>query len=843
MDILEVEKKWQDIWHNNGAFAAEENSDKKKYYVLEMFPYPSGKIHVGHLRNYAIGDVIARYFRSTGHNVMHPMGWDAFGLPAENAAIKNNTHPGDWTYKNIASMKEQLKTVGLSYDWSRELASCSPDYYKHEQKFFIEAFNKGLAYQKESMVNWDPIDNTVLANEQVVDGRGWRSGAVVEKKNLKQWFLRITDYAEELLQDIDTLKGWPENVRSMQKNWIGKSEGARFHFDVPEIQEKIEVYSTRPEVIFGAKFVALAYNHPLLEKMNITPQMQNFIDKCKKNSTTEAALETLGKDCAFTGINAVHPFNKDIKIPVIIANFVLMDYGTGAVYGCPAHDQRDFELTQMKKDLDLQQVVTNEKKDIDLSKEAFVHEESDIMINSDFMDGLTVADARSVVIDKFEELGIGQREVNYRLRDWGVSRQRYWGCPIPVIHCSSCGVLPVPEKDLPVELPKDVDLTKAGNPLDNHPTWKKVPCPSCDQEAERETDTFDTFFESSWYFARFCNNNSEEMVDKQSCDYWMPVDQYIGGVEHAILHLLYARFFTKVMVDLGYITKHREPFKSLLTQGMVVHATYKDTRGDWVYPDDVINKDGKFYHVKTSEEVFKGKIEKMSKSKLNVIDLEKMLGDYGADALRMFALSDSPAEKDLEWSASGLDGCKKFILKLCNSVEKISTLPATNHNNSKLVSLIHLTIKEVGEDILSYRLNKAIARIRELFNSILNEISSENYDSKSISYGIKIALQMLNPFIPHITEELWQKLGNDVPIYKSDWPKYDNKKLESDSYMMAVQVNGKLRATQQFSVTDSNDVIKEVVKSIPSVEKHIEGGQVKKIIIVPKKIVNIVVVK
>jgi leucyl-tRNA synthetase len=840
MNSLEIEQKWQQKWFQDNAFVAENNSKKPKYYVLEMFPYPSGKFHVGHLRNYAIGDVISRYLQSSGYNVLHPMGWDAFGLPAENAAIANSSHPGDWTYANIDTMRDQLKAVGLSYDWDRELASCSPDYYKHEQKFFLDLLERGVAYQKKSSVNWDPVDNTVLANEQVVDGRGWRSGALIEKKYLRQWFLKITDYAEELLQDIDTLDDWPENVKTMQKNWIGKSEGARFHFDVQGIDEQIEVYSTTPEAIFGASFVAIAYNHPLVEKVAMNDEITKFIDKCAHNSTSELSLEKAEKECVYTGFYAVHPFDKNLKVPVVIANFVLMDYGTGAVFGCPAHDQRDFELVQNTKDLEMIQIVRSDNHVIDLNKHAYIYAQDDIIINSGFLDGLSVADARAKIISKFEELNIGTKEINYRLRDWGVSRQRYWGCPIPIIYCEACGVVPVPAENLPVELPKDINFDKPGNPLDRHPTWKHVDCPKCASSGLRETDTFDTFFESSWYFARFCDNTASDIVDKKACDYWLPVDQYIGGIEHAILHLLYARFFTKAMSDVGYLNV-REPFKRLLTQGMVLHVTYKDKAGKWVYPNEVQEKEGKFFHIKTGEELFQGKIEKMSKSKLNVIDLESMLVKHGADAIRMFVLSDSPAEKDLEWSAAGLDGCKKFISRFTGFINNLSELKAGGLENKKLQTHIHLTIKEVSEDIMHYRLNKAIARIRELYNAMNDELTSDKPDSVSINEGAHIIIQLLNPFLPHITEELWQQLGNKVPLYKTEWPKADISKLQSDSYIMAIQVKGKLRATHEFSVSDSDENIKKTAIEIPAIIKHIGDAEIRKIIIVPKKIVNIVI--
>ena len=839
MHFVQIEKKWQQIWRQDNAFVASEDFTKQKYYVLEMFPYPSGKFHVGHLRNYSIGDVIARYFRANGYNVLHPMGWDAFGLPAENAAITNQSHPSDWTYSNVEIMRDQLIDIGLSYDWSKEVTSCSPDYYKHEQQFFLDLHKKGLAYQKESLVNWDPIDNTVLANEQVVEGRGWRSGALVEKKHLKQWFLRITDYADELLNDIDTLTEWPDNVRTMQKNWIGKSEGVRFGFDIHNTTEKIEVYSTKPEVLFGATFIAIAYNHPIVKQITKNSDITGFIKKCASTSTSETAIEKAHKECVPTGLYAIHPFNNK-QIPIIIANFVLMDYGTGAVYGCPAHDQRDFELVKNTPSLELIQTVKNkDNQQINLDSEAYIYHEHDVMINSDFLNNKSVLEARELIINKIEDIGIGQREINFRLKDWGVSRQRYWGCPIPIIYCNSCGTVPVPANDLPIELPYDVNFTQTGNPLHNHPTWKHVNCPTCNAPSLRETDTFDTFFESSWYFTRFCNNTTNKMVDKKACKYWLPVDQYIGGIEHAILHLLYARFFTKVMSDVGYLDI-REPFKRLLTQGMVLHATYKDQYGKWISPQDIIEKNNKYFHNSTGEEVYKGKIEKMSKSKLNTIDLEQMLTTHGADSLRMFVLSDSPVEKDLEWSASGLAGCKKFINKLENFIDKLLTLEHTSFTSEKLQIQIHSTIQNVSDDIKSYRLNKAIARIRELFNAANDELNKTNYDKKSITESARIIIQLLNPFIPHITEELWHKLGNDTPLYKSSWPQADKSKLTSDCYIMAIQINGKLRATHEFSNSNSDDEIKNTALSLPAITTHIKPEEIKKVIIIPKKIINIV---
>lgn len=840
VDTKTIEIKWQEIWEKSNAFVAENESTKPKYYVLEMFPYPSGKFHVGHLRNYAIGDVIARFMQCKGYNVLHPMGWDAFGLPAENAAIANNSHPGEWTYSNIDVMRNQLQSVGISYDWNRELASCSPDYYKHEQKFFLDLLARNKVYQKESAVNWDPVDQTVLANEQVINGRGWRSGALVEKKHLKQWFIKITDYADELLSDIDKLENWPENVKTMQQNWIGRSQGLDFEFDLVDIDEKIEVYTTRPDVIFGLSFVAVAYDHPILQKIDITSEIKDFIEKCTRNSTAAEDIEKLPKEGIDTGIRVLHPYDNSIEIPVIITNYVLMEYGTGAVYGCPGHDARDHELA-CNMNLPIHQVIKSDtSEDIDIQKEPYLG--NGTIINSQHLNGLTIEEAKEKVISDFEERSKGQRKTNYRLRDWGISRQRYWGCPIPIIYCQDCGTVPVSADDLPVKLPDDINLNGHGNPLINHPTWKNTKCPKCNKDAIRETDTFDTFFESSWYFTRFCNNQAPDIVDRKACDYWLPVDQYIGGIEHAILHLLYSRFFTKAMADEGYLNI-REPFSRLLTQGMVLHKTYKDQANNWVHPSNVRQDQGtgKMLHVKTGEHIIEGPMEKMSKSKLNVIDIDEMIENYGADAIRMFALSDSPVDKDLEWSNSGIEGCKKFINKLVSMLNKIEQISANNSQNKALLCQIHSTIKAVTEDIQSFRLNKSIARIREIFNALTSELAQKQPDIQTVKFGYSIVIQMLNPFIPHITEELWNNLGNNTPLYKTSWPEFDKNLIQSDTYKMAIQVNGKLRANIEFNEGTSEEDIKGQVLGIATVAKHIEGKEVRKFIHIPKKIVNIVV--
>jgi leucyl-tRNA synthetase len=842
VNILKIEKKWQKQWSDYGAFKADNNFQELKFYVLEMFPYPSGQFHVGHLRNYTIGDVIARYYRSRGYNVLHPMGWDSFGLPAENAAIINKLHPADWTEDNIKIMRAQLQSIGISYDWNREFASCMVEYYQHEQQFFLNLLSLGIAYQKESLVNWDPVDNTVLANEQVIEGKGWRSGARVQKKYIKQWYLKITDYAEELINGLDKLLDWPEHIKTMQRNWIGKSEGVKFYFNVEGLDTKIEVYSTRPEVIFGISFVAIAYNHPFIQQIIVNDKMSSFIEECLHGSISESDISVLKKACVYTGYYAVHPFDSNIIIPIVIANFVLMNYGTGAVYGCPAHDQRDFELAQSTQGLNIIPVVNVIGSVVSNHQQyPYNYKLDDIMVNSEFLDGLSVCQARQEVIKRLEKLGVGHKEVYYRLRDWGISRQRYWGCPIPIIYCQLCGVVPVPLGDLPVVLPKDIDFSKLGNPLDTHPTWKYVDCPKCFRPSIRETDTFDTFFESSWYFTRFCNNHAKSMTDREACNYWLPIDQYIGGTEHAILHLLYSRFITKVMCDIGYVNL-REPFKRLLTQGMVLHPTYKDVNGNCVNPTEVIEKSGKLFHYNTGKQVIKGKVEKMSKSKLNIVTLDSILSVYGADVIRMFILSDTPVEKNLEWSQVGLEGCSKFIVRLIALVSRLPHIKCKySVQNNDLQLQINITIRDVSKYIREVRLHKCIAKIHELYNSISREMVSDICDVESVKEGVRIMVRLLNPFIPHITEELWQQLGNNTPLYRSSWPMVDEDKLQFDGYVMAIQVNGKLRATYRFSVFDSENNIKNIAINIPNVVKHIGNSVIEKVIIVPKKVINIIV--
>ena len=642
-----IEKKWQDFWEKNKTFSSKIDKNLKKYYVLEMFPYPSGDIHMGHVRNYTLGDLVARYKRAKGFNVLHPMGWDSFGLPAENAAISNNIHPKSWTEKNIQNMKTQLKKMGLSYDWSKELSTCNSEYYKHEQKIFIEFYKNGLAYQKETIVNWDPVEQTVLANEQVIDGKGWRSDAKIEKKKMKGWFLKITDFAEELLEDLDSLEKWPEKVKLMQKNWIGKSYGAYIDFHIKELNKKITVFSTRPDTLFGASFIALSADHNLVgELKKIYPEINREINKLDLKNANEQNMDKIEKIGIKIPLEASHPFIKDNLIPIFIANFVLIDYGTGAVFGCPAHDQRDFDFAK-KYDLEIIEVVSKEKhQDINNILEC-AYTEDGYLMNSDFLNGLTVDEAKEISIKELEKLDLGSRTVNFRLKDWGVSRQRYWGCPIPIIYCDNCGIQTVPEEDLPVKLPEKIDLQKSGNPLSDQSDWINVKCPKCSGSATRETDTFDTFFESSWYFARFTDTNYKEAINKSNADYWLPVDQYIGGIEHAVLHLLYSRFFIKAMNKLDLINL-KEPFKSLQTQGMVCHQTYKNSNNEWIFPKDVIKINEKHFTIDKKDNVFPGRIEKMSKSKKNVIDPNTIVDSFGSDTARFFILSDSPPQRDME---------------------------------------------------------------------------------------------------------------------------------------------------------------------------------------------------
>ena len=842
---LELEKKWQKKWEESFSFSANDKN-KPKYYVLEMFPYPSGNIHMGHVRNYTLGDVVARYKKAKGYNVLHPMGWDSFGLPAENAAIENKTHPEKWTNQNIDTMRGQLKSMGLSYDWDREISTCQPDYYKFEQKMFIDFYNNGLAYKKESWVNWDPVEKTVLANEQVIDGKGWRSNATVEKRLLNQWFLKMTAYAEDLLDSINSLDGWPDRVKSMQKNWIGKSYGAKIKFDIINSSDNIEVFTTRPDTIFGASFIALAPSHPVsisLAKDN--NEVRDFINDCNKNSTSEADIERADKKGFKTKILVTHPFNRKTKLPVYIANFVLMEYGTGAIFGCPAHDQRDLDFAN-KYNLPVLPVV--KPKDLDVEKfdiTKIAYTDNGVIINSEFLNDLNVEEAKNLSIKKLIELKKGTSSITWRLRDWGVSRQRYWGCPIPIINCKDCGVVTVPVEQLPVTLPKNIDLNTPGNPLDDHPDWKIVRCPKCNSIAERETDTFDTFFESSWYFIRFTDPNKKTHFNKEIADYWMPVDQYIGGVEHAVLHLLYSRFFTRALKKCGYLSS-AEPFKGLITQGMVCHRTYRSKDGKWLFPKDIEKIKGKYYRKINGEEVIPGRIEKMSKSRKNVVDPLSIVKKYGSDTARVFMVSDSPPKRDMEWSVSGVEGSFKFLNRLIRIVNETKIpdetidLNAINKNNLALTK-IHQTINDVTIGIEKFRFNVCIAKLYELTNTLSRLDVNNTIDLNIRFFGLKILAQLIAPFAPHHAEEIWSLLKQDKLVCDTEWPKANKAFLSCEEVVVGVQVNGKLRGKIKYDKSISSDDIKSLALSLDTVKRFLNGKKPIKIIVVPERIVNIVI--
>ena len=834
---IEIEKKWQKVWDDSQSHKTAEDDSKEKYYVLEMFLYPSGKIHMGHVRNYAIGDAVARFKKAQGFNILHPMGWDAFGLPAENAAIQHKLHPNDWTIENIASMKKQLKSLGFSYDWSREINTSQPEYYKHEQAMFIDFLNTGLAYQKESIVNWDPVDHTVLANEQVIDGKGWRSGAEIEKKKLKQWFLKITDFADELLNDLDNLPHWSDNVKTMQRNWIGKSLGAEINFKVDDLDKIISAFSTRPETIFGATFICIAYDHELVKHIEPSNEKKQFIAKCKAAAGADTIDDNTPKEGWFTWHHVHHPFIKGKKLPIYIANYVLSEYGTGAVFGCPAHDARDFEFAK-KYDIDIISVI----KPLNSTEESIPHiEPVCTLINSGFLDGLSVVEAKQEVIKKLTSTRIGKKKTTYKLKDWGISRQRYWGCPIPIIYCKSCGTIPVPKEHLPIELPMDISFERPGNPLDHHPIWKYVKCHKCGENAIRETDTFDTFFESSWYFARFCSLEAEKAFDKDVVQKWLPVDQYIGGIEHAIMHLLYARFFTKALRNCGYLDLN-EPFKGLLTQGMICHATFKNAKGDWLSPDEVIKKGNNYFTKKSNEAVTVGRIEKMSKSKKNTIDPTDMIVKYGADAVGLFLLSDSPPTRDLEWSDEGIEGSYRYLNSLYKFVSNFLQIKEKESKNAdsnqeiELRKLMHQTIAVVTEDLESFALNRAIANIRKLSNELFTNDASYELTKEVI----EVILKLISVFTPHIAEDLWEKLGHKESISQHAWSVPNKEFLSQDVAKVAIQINGKTRAIADLPHDCTQEEALVVIKEIKMLDKYLFNAKIKKIIHVENKIVNFV---
>jgi len=831
-----IENKWQEFFENNKIFKTKKNNNKK-FYCLEMFPYPSGNIHMGHVRNYTLGDVIANFKRLNGYNVLHPMGWDAFGLPAENAAFQNKLHPAHWTLKNILAMKSQLKRLGLSIDWDKEFSTCDENYYKHQQKLFSKFFKKNLVYKKESYINWDPVDNTVLANEQVIDGKGWRSGAVVEKKKLNQWFLNITKYSDQLLKSLDELKGWPEKVRLMQKNWIGKSEGCEIDFDTDLNDIKIKIFTTRPETIFGASFIAIAVDHPFAENFKTDREFNKFKEIALKNTSTESSLSKNEKLGFKTKFSVFHPFlNK--KIPIYVANFILMDYGTGAIFGCPAHDQRDLVFAKKYK-LEIIPVVTPEKSVIfDIKDEAYIGD--GYIINSEFLNGLKIEEAKKNIFEKFKEKKIGIPKITYRLKDWGISRQRYWGCPIPIMYREDGKIILVPEKDLPVVLPEDIDFNKPGNPLENHPTWKYTKCPETGMKAIRETDTLDTFVDSSWYFLRFCSpKEKEQPFDIDEANYWMPVDQYIGGIEHAILHLLYSRFFTLALQD-EYKLKFSEPFENLFTQGMVCHPTFKTKDNKWIFPKDVIQEKDSFF-TKDKEKVFKGDSQAMSKSKKNIVDPDDIIKIYGADAVRWFILSDSPPDKDIQWSDSGIQGAHKYIQKIWKTYEKIKLYKKENEKiENKFLIEINSLIKDITNCITKFHINVAVAKLYVFLNIINDELEKKNEKFDDIVGAYKKYLIIISAFIPFVSNECWEKITGNNDLNKQNWPKTEDLALTRENFDVVIQINGKKRAIISVLKDEGEENILSKSLAIKNIKVILDQKNIKKKIFIKNKLLNIV---
>ncbi len=855
-DFRAAEPKWQQAWAERRCFQVDDvpTDGKPKYYVLEMFPYPSGKIHMGHVRNYTLGDVVARYKRARGHSVLHPMGWDAFGLPAENAARERGVHPGKWTYENIANMRTELKRMGLSLDWEREFATCQPEYYRHQQKLFLDFLKAGLVERKESWVNWDPVDGTVLANEQVIDGRGWRSGALVEKKQLSQWFFAITKFAPDLLSALDTLDRWPERVRLMQANWIGRSEGARLHFDLAAPAdgiERVEVYTTRPDTLYGMSFMAIAPEHPLATAVSAhDPKAAAFVADCRSKGTSEAVIETGEKHGYDTGLRVKHPFIEGATYPVWIANFVLMEYGTGAIFGCPAHDQRDLDFAR-KYGLDVTPVVLPPGADpaaFAVGKEAYTGPGA--AFNSGFLDGLEVDAAKRAAIDALAAQNQGEGVTNWRLRDWGVSRQRYWGCPIPVVHCDDCGAVGVPDSELPVKLPDDVTFDRPGNPLDHHPTWKHVNCPSCGKPARRETDTFDTFVDSSWYFARYCcASDTTQPTARAAVDHWMPVDQYIGGIEHAILHLLYSRFFTRAMKETGHLGVD-EPFAGLFTQGMVNHESYKSADGAWLYPEEIEKRpDGTATHRETGLPVTVGRIEAMSKSKRNTIDPGAIIARYGADTARWFILSDNPPERDMEWTESGAAGAYRFtqrIFRLAENLPLASDKPDMFGTAGRtLRRATHKAIAAVTEAWEGFAFNVAVARMYELANAITD--AERAADEPGLAWARREAVESMArlcaPAMPHLAEEIYVRLHPDATELVADlpWPAAEPDLLVAETVAIAVQVMGKLRGTIHMPPDSPAEQVLAQAEADANVVRAIDGKRIVKRIHVPNRIVNFVI--
>jgi leucyl-tRNA synthetase len=848
-----VEPKWRAAWEEAGAFRAETGSSKPKYYMLEMFPYPSGRLHVGHARNYAMGDVVARFKRARGFNVLHPMGWDAFGLPAENAAAERGVDPFVWTAENIVRMREELRSLGLSLDWSRELATCDAEYYGRQQNWFLRLLERGLVYRKEGLVNWDPVDMTVLANEQVVDGRGWRSGAVVERRKLNQWFLRITDYADELLEGLKTLERWPEKVRVMQENWIGKSQGLRLTFPFTDAASELElgdgvtVYTTRPDTLYGASFVAVSVDHPLAARLaSQDAAVSAFITEARRGGTSEAAIEAAEKLGWDTGLRVRHPFDNTREIDVWIANFVLMDYGAGAIFGCPAHDQRDLDFAR-KYRLPVIPVVLPAGEDpalFHVKQEAYLGPGR--IYNSDFLDGLDVESAKAAAVRRAETDGTGEGATVYRLRDWGVARQRGWGCPVPVVHCSACGVVPVPVDQLPVRLPEGLDFSRPGNALARHPTWKHTACPKCLGPAERETDTLDTFVDSSWYYARFADPHADAPIDKAAADYWLPVDQYIGGIEHAVLHLLYSRFVTRALADEGMLSV-REPFAGLFTQGMVTHDTYRRQSGEWLEPREVeIRSEGagrRAYLAVTGEPVLIGDAEKMSKSKRNVVAPADIADTYGVDAARIFVLSDSPPERDVQWTSAGVEGAWRLVNRIWAEFDEDGETLSRERESPAGVDLrraTHKAIKAVTEAIEGFRFNSAIARLYE-FVAAVRDARLSGRSSGARREALSALARLVGPFAPHLAEECWQALGEQGLLALAPWPVWDPSLADDDERILPVQINGKRRGEVRAPVGASAGEVEKLVFENEEIAKRLEGVTVRKVIVVPDRIVNLVV--
>ncbi|MGA9658188.1 MAG: leucine--tRNA ligase [Asticcacaulis sp.] len=849
----ETEPRQIKRWNDAQVFLTRQDPGKPKYYVLEMFPYPSGRIHMGHVRNYAMGDLVARFKRARGFNVLHPMGWDAFGMPAENAAMERKIHPKGWTYDNIAAMRGELQRLGLSIDWTREFATCDPDYYGQQQKWFNALLKNDLVYRRESLVNWDPVDNTVLANEQVIDGRGWRSGAVVEKKKLTQWFMRITRFADDLISGLDTLDRWPDKVRLMQANWIGKSRGLKMRFPFTGAtpagakETGLEVYTTRPDTLFGASFIAIAADHPIaLGAAAANPELAAFCKNLSKGGTTQAEIDT-GEKLGFnTGIRVKHPFKPGETLDVWVANFVLMDYGTGAVFGCPAHDQRDLDFAR-KYGTEVNAVVLPNGADPEtfaVGTEAYTGPGT--LFNSSFLDGLEIEDAKNAAIEAIEGMGLGEGATVFRLRDWGVSRQRYWGCPIPIIHCEACGVVPVPDDQLPVRLPEDVTFDVPGNPLERHPTWKHVNCPTCGGKARRETDTLDTFVDSSWYFARFTDPKAPTPINKQAADYWLPVDQYIGGIEHAVLHLLYARFITRALNHCGYLDV-KEPFAGLFTQGMLTHETYSNANGQWIEPADVEidNEGGKrtARQISTGEVLTIGDIEKMSKSKKNTVAPGDIFDTYGVDSARLFVLSDSPPERDVQWSTSGVEGSWRFTHRVWDLFDSLpeQDIPCTDEAAAAdLLKAAHKTVKFVTEGFEGFKFNAAIAKLYE-FVTVIRQADIAKTGSAARREALTLLAGLIAPVTPHLAEECWTRLGQDGLIAEAAWPEFDAAIAKDDVYSLPVQVNGKKRGEVFVRIGATEDEIRETALADEGVKRHLDGATLVKIIIVPNRILNFVV--